>query len=469
MSTQMGVSPQKAALYQQSDEFQCLDGSKTIPFEHVNDDYCDCADGSDEPGTSACSNGQFYCRNVGFKPMNVPSTRVNDFICDCCDGSDEWDDKVQCPNVCASQGAQAREEAKQTRIIQEAGYSKRLELAKTGAKSLEEKKTAVEKQKKELEELEPLKTSAELKKNAAEDKEKEAKDKHDTAWNEIKEEKKNEKAKELFMELDLNQDEKFSFEEFKKFKNQFIEPTKLDEEQPEAAEAAGIFQEIFGDLQELDFAGFRNVYDKVKETVAKFKESIKVAKDDHKKEEEKKAEDQDDSHDDGGEQSEQEEDEDKHKPPYDEVTEAAINEANTARQEYDEIVRKVSDLENGVRTSESFLEFEYGSDHAWAPYKDHCVELTTTQYTYKLCLFDRSVQKDRNGHSEVNLGYWSGWSGPEDNKYSTQKYDKDKVCGEELQLVDASEPSKCEYRFQLKSPAACVNPAELDHNEHSEL
>src|SRR5690349_19664369 len=39
-------------LYKPNNQHQwtCLDGSLTIPFTSVNDDYCDCLDGSDEPG-----------------------------------------------------------------------------------------------------------------------------------------------------------------------------------------------------------------------------------------------------------------------------------------------------------------------------------------------------------------------------------------------------------------------------------
>ena len=36
--------------YDPSKDFTCLDGSITVPFSSVNDDYCDCADGTDEPG-----------------------------------------------------------------------------------------------------------------------------------------------------------------------------------------------------------------------------------------------------------------------------------------------------------------------------------------------------------------------------------------------------------------------------------
>ncbi|XP_041778275.1 uncharacterized protein LOC121596939 [Anopheles merus] len=77
--------------------FRCFTSLREIPWEWVNDDYCDCPDdGSDEPSTSACSRGRFYCKfqrrhNTGRgKDMFISSGRVNDGICDCCDGSDEW-------------------------------------------------------------------------------------------------------------------------------------------------------------------------------------------------------------------------------------------------------------------------------------------------------------------------------------------------------------------------------------------
>lgn len=99
--------------------FRCLDGSTTIAATSVNDDYCDCADGSDEPGTSACSTlgggvapkKTFHCVNKGHIPASIYPSRVNDGICDpeCCDGSDEYDDEgKQCPDVCEVVGREHR-------------------------------------------------------------------------------------------------------------------------------------------------------------------------------------------------------------------------------------------------------------------------------------------------------------------------------------------------------------------------
>ncbi|XP_076825555.1 uncharacterized protein LOC143471091 isoform X2 [Clavelina lepadiformis] len=76
--------------------FTCLNGNQTIPWNAVNNNYCDCADGTDEPGTSACKNGRFYCEP---EHQYMPSSRVNDGICDCCDGSDEWKGVTVAPDL----------------------------------------------------------------------------------------------------------------------------------------------------------------------------------------------------------------------------------------------------------------------------------------------------------------------------------------------------------------------------------
>lgn len=91
--------------------FHCLGDSRAIPFSAVNDEYCDCDDGSDEPGTSACEDRStgFYCANVGHIPGIVLASRVNDGLCDeeCCDGTDEWATGA-CPDRCDKIGMEYR-------------------------------------------------------------------------------------------------------------------------------------------------------------------------------------------------------------------------------------------------------------------------------------------------------------------------------------------------------------------------
>lgn len=83
----------QAAEKYSSNDFVCDQGKK-IEITNLNDDYCDCLDGTDEPGTSACSSRLiftpqndaaptegFYCANKGFKPKYIPTSFVNDGIC----------------------------------------------------------------------------------------------------------------------------------------------------------------------------------------------------------------------------------------------------------------------------------------------------------------------------------------------------------------------------------------------------
>ncbi len=117
-----GISPRRLSLFSEA-KFTC-DTKKTIDSSQVNDDYCDCADGSDEPGTSACSLGKFYCANKGYREKLLPSSLVNDGVCDCCDGSDEYSGRASCKNTCDVDGEQWR--AQQRAMLQKVEEGTRL-------------------------------------------------------------------------------------------------------------------------------------------------------------------------------------------------------------------------------------------------------------------------------------------------------------------------------------------------------
>lgn len=76
------------------EKWKCLNSDIYIDFDQINDDICDCPDGSDEPGTHACpiEGLTFHCANKGHFSEDIPRFMVGDGVCDydvCCDGSDE--------------------------------------------------------------------------------------------------------------------------------------------------------------------------------------------------------------------------------------------------------------------------------------------------------------------------------------------------------------------------------------------
>jgi hypothetical protein len=64
-----------------SSSFVCFDSLFQVPKSFVNDDFCDCKDCSDEPGTAASSYGVFYCSNSKIRPQQVHASVVGDGIC----------------------------------------------------------------------------------------------------------------------------------------------------------------------------------------------------------------------------------------------------------------------------------------------------------------------------------------------------------------------------------------------------
>ncbi|KAI3620522.1 hypothetical protein CBS9595_002489 [Malassezia furfur] len=142
-SAPRGVAPQDASLYEPHLDkhgvamWKCLGTDQRIPHSRINDDYCDCEDGSDEPGTSACDEGRFYCANAGHIPKYIRSSFVNDGVCDCCDGSDEAEGKTHCPNVCAQMNKEYRKETAQAEKKYQAGAKIRERYVSSAAQDRE--------------------------------------------------------------------------------------------------------------------------------------------------------------------------------------------------------------------------------------------------------------------------------------------------------------------------------------------
>jgi protein kinase C substrate 80K-H len=100
---------------------------------------------------------------------------------------------------------------------------------------------------------------------------------------------------------------------------------------------------------------------------------------------------------------------------------------------------------------------------------DQCYDYEEREYTYRICMFKDAKQISKGGGSDVNIGYWDSWCGPENNKYLKMKYANGATCwngparsltvtfrcGLEHKPIDVREPSRCEYAMIFETPSAC--------------
>ncbi|XP_046690760.1 glucosidase 2 subunit beta isoform X2 [Silurus meridionalis] len=508
-----GVPLSRRHFYDEKIPFTCLDGSRTIPFDRVNDDYCDCKDGSDEPGTSACPNGVFHCTNAGFRPTSIPSSRINDGICDCCDTTDEYNSGAKCENTCREMGRTEREVLQKMAEITKEGFLLKQQLIQETKKTHQEKQkklTDLQTNKKEVEEkVEAIRTI----KETAEQPEKEAKERHLKAWEEqkavIRMEKDKAKMAEAFLELDDDADG-------------FVSVAELQTHAELDTDADGTFSEteaqgLLGGVQ-AGTAAFESVWNNIKEkyvSESQPKEPTPVdtpaeeskepvvdndpepypEDDDIPEDEDEDVGDDDDDDDDYPEEDldksppsvktpEKTEDEDT-MPPYDSNTQALIDAAQKAREEFDESEKALREVEDQIRNIEKELSFDFGPSNEFAYLYNQCYELSTSEYIYRLCPFNRVSQKPKYGGSETNLGTWGTWAGSEDNKYLVMKYEHGTgcwqgpnrsttvkmTCGKETTVTATSEPSRCEYLMEFITPAVCQEPSLVDPTlpEHDEF
>uniref|UniRef100_A0A7N6BKR2 Glucosidase 2 subunit beta n=1 Tax=Anabas testudineus TaxID=64144 RepID=A0A7N6BKR2_ANATE len=457
-----GVPLSKRQFYEEGKPFTCLDGSRTIPFDRVNDDYCDCQDGSDEPGTAACPNGSFHCTNAGFRPTFIPSSRINDGICDCCDTTDEYNSGAACQNTCREMGRKERESLQKMAEIAKEGFQLKQQLIQEAKRTLEDKKaklTDVQVSKKDLEEkVEALRTV----KETAEQPEKEAKERHLKAWEEqkalIRMEKDKARMAEVFHELDDDTDGFVSVAEL-------LTHSEFDSDSDGSfteAEAQG----ILGGVDKVDTAGFESIWNTIKEKYISevktfhFSESLLSVQSPPTMQTQEKKDDDDEGP----------------MPPYDEETQNLID----GKYVYKRRLSQSSDVSKNI---EKEISFDFGPSAEFAYLYSQCYELTTSEYIYRLCPFSKVSQKPKYGGSETNLGSWGKWAGPEGNIYSMMKYEHGTgcwqgpnrsttvklTCGKETVVTSTSEPSRCEYLMEFTSPAACQEPPNVfglhDHEE----
>mmetsp|Transcript_29147 Transcript_29147/g.46809 ORF Transcript_29147/g.46809 Transcript_29147/m.46809 type:complete len:497 (+) Transcript_29147:144-1634(+) len=449
-----GVDPKDLALYTEK-TFKCIDGSMEIESWKVNDDYCDCEDGSDEPGTSACSLGQFYCINKGFEAKTVPSSRVNDGICDCCDGSDEWGASVvRCEDTCIAEAREAYQEQIEQLDTFRQGLQARKKLEEEGAQIIAQKESEKADARSKMSQAEKSVSDLKAKVDALQavvDAQSTSTENGEVGTASVDgagEQGEGDAANNLEQG---EGEEEASFPYPKEYAAPDSSSNSDDGAQGEQGEEKFPYPKEYaappsgGDDGEA--GGEEEKFPYPKEYAAPSAggdeggsaAAVELAT--------KSEEGGEDGSGDGAD-GESEED----------TTTPEMKELEETRQKLRDAEAEVRDLKKRLEATD-----KYPSNAALVALYEKCFEKTVRQYTYEVCLFKDSYQKE--GSSRTRLGNFDAydeatkkmsfkngqtcWNGP------ARSLTVSLECGAETVLGSVDEPSKCVYATTLKTPVVC--------------
>ncbi|KAL6766374.1 GLC2B [Auxenochlorella protothecoides x Auxenochlorella symbiontica] len=455
-----GVTPDLLPRYSiPSDaDFECLDGRGSVPASRINDEYCDCTDGSDEPGTSACPGGSFYCANVGFEPRTLKAALVDDGVCDCCDGSDE--PVGSCANTCQARGLARKAELAERLHAARAGLQRRAQYVQEAASKLTGWKAELARLRDDLSRQEVEQNAAEALRDSLQAKEDELKAAAEAAEKAPAsggDTNKEHQGSTGTPDADQAAPEAISADEVVAA-DQVHEHVLLPEEmaeaqgdgtaQPEtqtdkdmaaAAAAVSVPPGVLGraktalaDVWSAALSLLPGSRSRSAPAVPKSKVSDAVL-------------------------AQLKADLDAAKSPLSHARTTASAAATAVRETKKAIAELETKLENIGKGA-------YGEDSAWAALDGRCFSAQVDKYTYELCPFGAAKQVEGSGGG-TNLGRWEGllddgarlafqrgqqcWNGPARSLQATT------LCGPTERLFDVSEPSRCEYAARFETPAAC--------------
>jgi len=452
---------ERDAKYYTGESFVCRDGSKTVPGSYVNDDYCDCeTDGSDEPGTSACVRGHFFCPNRGYKSVTISSSRVHDGFCDCCDGSDE-DGLIVCTNTCEAQGKIAKQGVLKHVEDMEKGAAIRDEWIKEAEQTKLKQNDELKRLEQQSSELNSQITAAQMKVDEEEEKEKQERERREA---EIKANETipipvpTEVPTEAPTEASPSPTDVPTPVDTPNANNDAAPTTTPDQASsfpypaeyaaPSSQQSSSSEQTIsppsspdssMQESEDNEEGGMAFPYPE--EYAPKSPQAPSMQDDDVDDEENKEKE------------------KEKEKDTY--VSEAA----SRARDELNSLRSDKLKLEKQLEDIRALQAHDYGQDSEYLKLQGQCFQHTLRQYTYEFCPYDRADQKE--GSSSTSLGRWKGWdnSAPVSTMLFTEgqrcwqgparSLSVQVECGVSNSILSVEEPNKCVYEMKFTSPAAC--------------